>query len=282
MALKRITDRASASKSRGNNTLQSEKPQILYVEDENTNWEIASLSLSDRYRVTRAKNSQEAFQLINDNKFEVILMDIQLMGSDLNGIEITQVLKGITNNPELAYTRGVKLEATPIIFVTAYSARYTKQDLVQAGGDDLITKPVDSTRLSLAMSRLMVRKARETNEQIREKIREDRPESERRAYPRSREQLTCTIEIDGLRFNAETTNLSPGGVKLIIHSTEARDRMPVERNFKVVIGAIWGGISTRCRVVRITNTSPFTVGAEFLSLPPDERDILDTWLFGNR
>ena len=282
MALKKITDRNRASSPKSASQSDKPKPQILYVEDENTNWEIASLSLSDRYQVTRAKNSQEAFDLIGSNKFEVVLMDIQLMGSDLNGIEITQILKGLTTNADLTYTLGVKAETTPIIFVTAYSARYTKQDLVQAGGDDLITKPVDFTRLSLAMSRLMVRQARATNNQIQEKIREDRPESDRRAYPRSREQLKCVVEIDGLRFDAETTNLSPGGVKLVIRSSEAQARMPVDRNFKVVIEAIWGGISTRCRIVRISSTDPFTIGAEFLSLPPDERDILDTWLFGSK
>ena len=281
MALKKITgrphSRADGSKAGG----ESVKPPILYVEDENTNWEIASLSLSDRYRVTRAKNSQEAFDLIRSTQFDVILMDIQLMGSDLNGIEITQLLKGLTTNAGLPYTRGVTVKETPIIFVTAYSARYTKQDLVQAGGDDLITKPVDFTRLTLAMSRLMVRKARDTNDQIQKAIQKG-PEADRRAYPRSRERLACTIGVDGIKLNAETTNISPGGVKLVIDNPEAEPRLGVGREFNLVIEAIWGGISTRCRVVRVSKANPYTVGAEFLFLTQDVRDILDKWIFGSR
>ena len=280
MALKKIIGRAQ-SRPGANRSDDLAKPPILYVEDENTNWEITSLSLSDRYHVTRAKNSQEAFDLISSRQFDVILMDIQLMGSDLSGIEITQLLKGLTTNSKLPYTKGITLKNTPIIFVTAYSARYTKQDLVQAGGDDLITKPVDFTRLTLAMSRLMVRKARDTNEQIQKAI-QDRPESERRAYPRSRERLACTIEVDTLRLNAETTNLSPGGVKLVVDNPEAPPRLGIDREFNLIIEAIWGGVTARCRVVRVSNQSPYTIGAEFLFLPQGERDILDSWIFGTK
>ena len=281
MGLKKITGRPQMRAGGSNTGDAAVKPPILYVEDENTNWEIASLSLSDRYRVTRAKNSQEAFDLIRYNQFEVILMDIQLMGSDLNGIEITQLLKGLTTNASLSYTKDVTVKETPIIFVTAYSARYTKQDLVQAGGDDLITKPVDFTRLTLAMSRLMVRKARATNDQIQKAIQKG-PEADRRAYPRSRERLACSIGVDDIKLNAETTNISPGGVKLVIDNPEAQARLGVGREFNLVIEAIWGGISTRCRVVRISNPSPYTVGAEFLFLTQDVRDILDKWIFGSR
>ena len=46
---------------------------------------------------------------------------------------------------------------TPVVFVTAYSARYDKPSLIEAGADDVITKPVDYTRLLLVSSRLLVR-----------------------------------------------------------------------------------------------------------------------------
>jgi DNA-binding response OmpR family regulator len=46
---------------------------------------------------------------------------------------------------------------TPVVFVTAYSARYDKPSLIDAGGDDVVTKPVDYTRRLLVSSRLLVR-----------------------------------------------------------------------------------------------------------------------------
>jgi DNA-binding response OmpR family regulator len=51
----------------------------------------------------------------------------------------------------------VSCQDAPIIFVTAYMNRYSKPELTEAGGDDVIYKPVDFMRLSLAMSRLLVR-----------------------------------------------------------------------------------------------------------------------------
>ena len=78
------------------------------------------------------------------------------MGSDFNGIEITQILKGRFDQAIPEYAQGITAPNTKIIFVTAYSARYGKKKLIEAGGDDdLMTKPVDFTRLSLVMSRMM-------------------------------------------------------------------------------------------------------------------------------
>ena len=55
-------------------------------------------------------------------------------------------------------TQGITADGIPIVFVTAYAGRYDKATLIKAGGDDLITKPVDPTRLSLCISRLIVRR----------------------------------------------------------------------------------------------------------------------------
>jgi CheY-like chemotaxis protein len=138
----------------------AKKPRILYVEDEDTNWEVTELALRDKYDLSRAKDAREAFDTLRVNMatpFDMILMDIQLHGSDLNGIEITQILKGKFPGTPPDFTAEVDVKGTPIVFVTAYTARYQKEELLQAGGDDLVTKPVDFTRLSLVMSRLTVR-----------------------------------------------------------------------------------------------------------------------------
>ena len=137
----------------------SDGQAVLYVEDEDVNWEVAELSLRSKFNLTRAKTAQEAFRLLATKTFDLILMDIQLMGSDFNGIEITQILKGRFDQAIPEYAQGITAPNTKIIFVTAYSARYGKKELIEAGGDDLMTKPVDFTRLSLVMSRMMARGA---------------------------------------------------------------------------------------------------------------------------
>jgi CheY-like chemotaxis protein len=133
-------------------------PRVLYVEDEDINFEITQRELEDRFDLVRARTAQEAFQLISTQKFHLILMDIQLSGSALDGLTAARILKG--HEPEAkfpAYTHGVRALHTPIVFVTAYTARYSRDELIDAGGEDLVTKPVNFVRLSLVIARIWAR-----------------------------------------------------------------------------------------------------------------------------
>lgn len=126
---------------------------VLYVEDEDVNWQVAERNLRKRFRLTRAVNAKEAFEALRKSAFAAVLMDIQLSGSELDGIEIVKILRGRFVGSIPAYAQGVVLpEKTPIIFVTAYSARYGEKELVAAGGTKLLTKPVDFVKLSVVLT----------------------------------------------------------------------------------------------------------------------------------
>ena len=131
---------------------------LLYVEDEDTNWEVAEVTLRDRYTLSRAKTAREALQLLSQNSYDAILMDIQLSGSELNGIQLTQLLRGKFAGTIPLSAQSLGNKNTPVIFVTAYNARYSKEELMAAGGDDMIPKPVDFTRLALAIAKLVIRR----------------------------------------------------------------------------------------------------------------------------
>jgi len=133
------------------------RPRVLYVEDEDVNWEIAENALEGRYDLSRARSAQEAFSLLANNAYHLILLDLQLSGSDIDGLTIARLLKGRYTSDRPDYAIGIRLETTPIIFVTAYTALYTKEQLLEAGGDDMITKPVNFTQLSLAVARVWAR-----------------------------------------------------------------------------------------------------------------------------
>ena len=131
------------------------KLNVLYVEDEDLNWEVAELHLRDKYKLTRAANSRDAFAFLAKEKFNAILMDIQLAKSDLNGIEITRILRGKYDQPIPDFARGI-VATCPIIFLTAYSARYNRDELVSYGGTDMLVKPVNFVSLASILSRAML------------------------------------------------------------------------------------------------------------------------------
>ncbi len=136
---------------------EASRPRILYVEDDDPTWEVTERYLRDRFSIERARSSEQALDLLRRKEFDLILLDIELGGSELDGIALCRVLRG---KPELRHAmmaapRG--LRDVPIVFVTAYSARYPKEELLAAGADDVVTKPVDYTRLLLVSSRLLVR-----------------------------------------------------------------------------------------------------------------------------
>ena len=141
MGLKKITRMNSQSEQERSS---EGMVRVLYVEDNEANWAIANITLRKSYYLEHATNSDQAMELLNNRRFDLILMDIELKGSKLDGIQITRSIR----------KSGMSYEKIPIIFVTAYSARYSRADLLAAGGDDLVEKPVDFPKLQASMTHL--------------------------------------------------------------------------------------------------------------------------------
>ncbi len=136
---------------------------VLYVEDEDSNWNVTELHLRNKYKLFRAKTAQETFSFLTQKRVDLILLDIQLADSEYDGIEICRILKRHPFQEIPTEAKSIFCQNTPIVFVTAYAERHTKEALLKAGADDVITKPVDFTRMLLVSSRLIVRKIQSTN-----------------------------------------------------------------------------------------------------------------------
>lgn len=127
---------------------------LLYVEDDDENWNVAELRLGDEFELVRAPSSREACRIMKARAGEVIavLMDIELRGSELNGIDLTALFRGTRLNKALPdYAQGVPTFTRPIIFVTAHNARYSDVELMLFGADQVIPKPVNFTTLTMAL-----------------------------------------------------------------------------------------------------------------------------------
>ncbi len=109
------------------NTSTKHHTRILLVEDEPINLKVMELMLKDincSYDIATTGN--EAFTFGKTNEYDVILMDIQL--PDINGVEVTRKLR----------TAGV---TTPIIATTAHAFPEERQNFIDAGMNEVLTKP---------------------------------------------------------------------------------------------------------------------------------------------
>lgn len=151
MSLKRISNFNPSRSAKG-----EQRHRILYVEDDDATWQVTERYLRDRYDIERARNSDEALQLLRGKPFNLILLDIELAGSTLDGITLCRVLRGRAESRHVRVSVPPGVDQIPIVFVTAYTARYPREELLEAGADEAVTKPVDYTRLLLVSSRLLV------------------------------------------------------------------------------------------------------------------------------
>ena len=105
--------------------------KILLVEDNEVNRRLAGFLLrSHGYQVREATTAAAAFEMVEKDRPDLIVMDIQLPGMD--GLEITKKLK------EQPATANI-----PVIAVTSYAMKGDREKALAAGCAGYVTKPID-------------------------------------------------------------------------------------------------------------------------------------------
>lgn len=109
--------------------------KVLVVEDNEINQVIISMILVEaKMLVTIANHGKEAIECLDQQPFDLILMDMQMPVMD--GITATELIKA-----------DQRYKALPIIAMTANAMESDRQRCIDAGMNDVIIKPVDSTLL---------------------------------------------------------------------------------------------------------------------------------------
>ena len=98
---------------------------ILVAEDEDHNYELVKIVLQKRYHLLRAHNGIEAVTINEDEKPDLILMDIRMPG--MNGLDATRIIKEVST--------------TPVIALSAYAFEENIRAAKEAGCDDFMAKP---------------------------------------------------------------------------------------------------------------------------------------------
>ena len=99
---------------------------ILVAEDEDSNYELVKIVLQKRYRLLRAHNGIEAVNLNEDERPDLILMDIRM--PEMNGLDATRIIKEINHE-------------TPVIALSAYAFEENIREAKMAGCDEFMAKP---------------------------------------------------------------------------------------------------------------------------------------------
>jgi two-component system, OmpR family, alkaline phosphatase synthesis response regulator PhoP len=121
------------------------KEKILVVDDEKDILELIDYNLTKNgYRVKTVPSGEEALELIKENDYDLIILDLMLPGVD--GFDICKIIKADKQKANI-----------PIVMVTAKADEADKVAGLEIGADHYVTKPF-SPRELLAIVKATLRR----------------------------------------------------------------------------------------------------------------------------
>lgn len=116
---------------------------ILVVDDEADIRELVSGILEDEgHRCRLARDSDEALRSIEDRRPHLVILDIWLQGSRLDGLEVLSIIKKV--HPDL-----------PVVIISGHGNIETAVTAIRRGAYDYIEKPFKADRLILVTMRAL-------------------------------------------------------------------------------------------------------------------------------
>jgi CheY-like chemotaxis protein len=117
--------------------------KVLVAEDNPVNRELLRELLENRgYDVVEAPDGREALRIIEQTHPDILLLDIGM--PVLDGFA---VMRKIRENPSLA--------TLPVLAVTAYAMQGDRENVLNAGFDGYLSKPINARDLANELERLL-------------------------------------------------------------------------------------------------------------------------------
>ncbi len=113
------------------------RQRILVVDDEFINREILGNILSRDYEITYAENGKEAWEQLQDRKYHISLILLDLLMPEMDGFQVLERLKD-----------NETLKNIPVIVMTSEDSAEVQS--IRMGAADFITKPYDMPEVILA------------------------------------------------------------------------------------------------------------------------------------
>ncbi|NLD63404.1 MAG: response regulator [Bacteroidales bacterium] len=123
----------------------SRRKTVLIVEDDPHSQLYFTKLLAGLYDTAVAESAADAWDLLHERTFDLVLMDISLKG-DEDGLSLTRRLRS-----EEAFKK------MPIVAVTAYAFPDDRTRAIDAGCTDYLPKPVSSSDLHRKIAELTLK-----------------------------------------------------------------------------------------------------------------------------
>ncbi len=132
---------------------------ILIVDDEKDIRDLVAGVLGDEgYECRTAANSNEALAALDERQPALVLLDVWLKGSTLDGLEILDAIKA--RAPEL-----------PVIIISGHGNIDTAVSAISRGAFDFIEKPFEAERLLLLVARSTeTQRLRQENDRLKKRV----------------------------------------------------------------------------------------------------------------
>ena len=176
--------------------------RILVVDDDPQIRRVMRMTLvSNGYMVSDARNGEEALEAVRGEKFDLVLLDINMPG--IGGLETCRLIRASSE--------------IPIIVLTVRNTERDKVEALDAGADDYVTKPFGTPEL-LARIRAALRRAPQLAEGLPEVLSLGEIEihfSGRRVRNGVKETSLTPKEVDLLHYLAANRNSPVPHAKLL-------------------------------------------------------------------
>ncbi len=131
--------------------------KILIIDDEvDITNNIKAILNDENYNSSTANNSIEAIDLLNNDKFDLVILDVWLDNSELDGIELLKKIR--------------ETSSIPIIIISGHGNIEMAVQAIKEGANEFIEKPFTSERLLLSISRsIELQEIKNENIQLKQK-----------------------------------------------------------------------------------------------------------------
>ncbi len=127
---------------------------ILIVDDAPKNIQVLANILGDeKYDISYATNGKQALGHIEENNFDMVLLDVMM--PEMDGYEVCRIIK-----------KNHLYNDIPVIFITAKTDQESLMEAFDAGAQDYITKPFNSSELMARVETHLKLKAFEDSQQV--------------------------------------------------------------------------------------------------------------------